>query len=118
MNRKEVIKHIRNCVLHLEDVLGEVIFSGDRGSDVTELLARVLEVGNVSLMNSEELSMEELGLVESTLVFMGNVIKSSNSSSIEDRINSIKSVVTKVENLYREKNLLLGEETDKKVKCA
>lgn len=115
---KEVVKHIQSCVSHIENVVGEMIFNGGNGSDIVELLNRALEIGQVSLMYRDELSIEELNTVESVLAFVGNITKPELAGSIEKNMTSASQVISKVEDLYREKKLMLGHKNDREVKCA
>lgn len=115
---KEVIEKISKHISCLQEIVGTMIFNGTGGSSIVELLSRVLDIGNVSLLYSGELSLEELNMVCSTLVLSENLLKTNDENDIEKAMQLVTETVDKIERLYREKNLLLGHESDQKIKCA
>lgn len=117
MNR-EVLKNIHSQVSHLQDIVGGMIFNGAHGSDMVDLLNRVVDVGHVTLMYPDSLSLEELSAVSKLLGLADEMAKTGKVQSIEANIQSVSRITDSISALYREKKLLLGHENDEKIKCA
>lgn len=114
----DVVKHISISVSQLEDVVGRMILGGGSSSSIVDVLYRALEVGHATLMYQGELTGKELEMVDSILAFVNRSVAVTDVNSVDSNIAAIEEVVSRIEVLYKSKQLLLGNETDEKIKCA
>ncbi|HBA37565.1 MAG TPA: hypothetical protein DCY94_02470 [Firmicutes bacterium] len=116
--KKEVLEKVHRQVENAQEIVGTLVFSGGGGSDLVDLLNAAIELGHVSLMYGNDLSMEELNAVTSMFGFLENVVSPVNANEIEANMAILQKMVEKMSTLFREKKLLLGHEADEKIKCA
>lgn len=88
------------------DCLDMLRFQGADASLVS-LVERTSNLGNIATLNFEELSLEEITSVSSILKFCEETFLSKNIESIEDNSQKLEGLVEKMEELFRQKKLLL-----------